>query len=60
MPTFRKNKTVLLKELRDLITTGLEKSEDRRQSRKLRYMRREVDSWIKEIKEANVQPIVNS
>lgn len=55
MPKFRKNKAVLLKELRDLVTAGLEKSEDRRHSRKLRYMRREVDAWIKEIKEANVE-----
>ena len=50
MMEFRKNKGLLLKELRELVTKGLEHSEDRRLSRKLRYMRKEVDKWISELK----------
>jgi hypothetical protein len=51
MLKFRKSKVLLLKELRELVTTGLEHSEDRRLSRKLKFMRKEVDKWISELKD---------
>jgi len=52
MLKFRKSRVLLLKELRELVTHGLEHSEDRRSSRRYRLMRREVDKWISELKEA--------
>jgi hypothetical protein len=56
----KKDRVFLLKELRSLVTSGLERSEDRRHSRKLRIMRKEVDKWINEIKETNVTPTTQS
>lgn len=52
MLKLKKDRVFLLKELRTLVTSGLERSEDRRLSRKLKLMRKEVDRWINELKEA--------
>jgi tmRNA-binding protein len=54
MLKLKKDRVFLLNELRSLVTTGLEKSEDRRLSRKLKIMRKEVDKWIAELKQPNV------
>jgi hypothetical protein len=56
----KKDRVFLLKELRSLVTSGLERSEDRRHSRKLRIMRKEVDKWITELKEPDVTPTTQS
>ena len=55
MLKFRKNRMLLLKEVRDLITGKLERSDDRRESRRLKYMRKEVDTWISELKATEVK-----
>jgi len=46
---------LLLKEVRDLITGKLERSDDRRENRRLKYMRKEVDTWISELKIATTK-----
>jgi tmRNA-binding protein len=60
MLKLKKDRVFLLKELRSLVTAGLERSDDRRQSRKLRIMRREVDKWITEMKEPTNEPVAQS
>lgn len=64
MLKFRKDRVELLNELRSMVTSGLERSEDRRLSRRLKYMRKEVDRWISELKhpkkEENVSNVPQS
>ncbi len=49
MLKLKKDRVVLLTELRNLVTKGLERSEDKRLSRKLKIMRKEVDRWVNEL-----------
>jgi hypothetical protein len=51
MQKFKRDRVELLKELRNMTTKELEHSEDRRQSRRYRLIRKEVDKWISELKE---------
>jgi tmRNA-binding protein len=60
MLKLKKDRVFLLKELRSLVTAGLERSDDHRQSRKLRIIRREVDKWINELKEPTNESVTQS
>ena len=62
MLNFKKDRLLLLKELRDLVTEGMDNFtlnsrlnkqviEDKRRNRKLKLIRRELDDFIEEVNE---------
>lgn len=52
MTKLKKDRVFLLKEIQSLVKTELERSEDRRNSRRLKIIRKQLDNWITELKEA--------
>lgn len=54
MPSFKKCRIQLLKELRDIVDTQRESDDiPRREQRRLRDYCREIDKWIKEMEKDN-------
>lgn len=57
MMKFKKDRIFLLKELQSIVTSELERSEDRRNSRKLKAMRKTLNEWISEMVEKKNEKI---